>query len=710
LRLFGCGTIEVAELRALDYRMRLRGRGEPAADVAIVAVDDRSIATHGRWPWPRALQAKLIERIAAAGAAVIGVDIVQSEAELACRLPAEAEESLDPSCREALRQAIDAGGETRLAEAIRASGITVLGYYFDFDPSRSGENAAPLSEGAYKIVRHSSEGGAAWIRRATAVTRNLPQYGAAARTLGYFNFFPDSDGLYRRVPLAIRFGDQIATPLSLAMLALHRPDQNLAISTGAAGVDSVRFGSTQIPVSADGQMLINYRGPRRTFPHIAAVDLLAGTVPDDSLRDKLVVLGVTAVAVGDVRATPLDPTYPGVEIHANVLDNVLRGDFVFQAARREFSAMALAEVAVIFGLALLLGLALWRARGWRGALAAALLLGGFLAGSQWLFTETGAALRIVYPSLALGLAYVAISVQHYVGQERETRATRRMLDLYLSPSVAKELSARPDMLRLGGEKSDRTVLFSDVREFTGISERLDPEELVELLNLYLGEMTDIVFHHEGMLDKYIGDGVMAVWGAPIPQEDHAARACHAALAMMERLERINATGATRRWPSMEIRIGINSGPMVFGNMGSSRHLSLTVMGDNVNLGARLEGTNKYYGSHILASEATVQATHGEFVARELDLVRVKGKSQFVRIYEILAPAADAATWQPILSEFAAGLAAYRAREWQEAVDRFEAVLRQRPSDGPAKLFLRRSHHALREPPADNWEAVTVFGE
>jgi len=690
--------------------MRLRGRGAPSSEVVIVAVDDRSITAHGRWPWPRALQAKLIERIAAAGAAVIGVDIVQSEAELTCRLPAEAEANLDASCREALKEAIEVGGETRLAEAIRDSGITVLGYYFDFDASRSGENATPLNEGVYKIVRHGSGGGDTWIRRATAVTRNLPQYGGAARTLGYFNFFPDGDGLYRRVPLAIRFGDQIATPLSLTMLAVHRPDQNLAISTGAAGVDSVRFGTTTIPVSADGQMLINYRGPRRTFPHVAAADLLAGTVPDESLRGKLVLLGVTAVAVGDVRATPLDPTYPGVEIHANVLDNVLRGDFVFQAARREFSTMVLAEVAVIFGMVWLLGLALRRARGWRGAVVAALMLGGFLVGSQWLFTETGAALRLVYPSLALGLAYVAISVQHYVGQERETRATRRMLDLYLSPSVAKELSERPDMLQLGGQKSDRTVLFSDVREFTGISERLDPEELVELLNLYLGEMTDIVFHYEGMLDKYIGDGVMAVWGAPIPQDDHAARACRAALAMMERLERINATGAARQWPTMEIRIGINSGPMVFGNMGSSRHLSLTVMGDNVNLGARLEGTNKYYGSHILASEATVLATNEEFVTRELDVVRVKGKSQFVRIYEILAPAADAATWEPVTSEFAAGLAAYRARQWQEAIDRFEAVLRVRPSDGPAEMFLRRSQQAQREPPADNWEAVTVFGE
>jgi adenylate cyclase len=711
LRIYGCGTIEVAELRALDYRMRLRGPGEASPEVAVVAVDDRSILEHGRWPWPRALQAELMERIAAAGAAVVGVDIVQSEAEAECRLPPGSEESIDPRCREELGRALaSGGGETRLAEAIRASGNTVLGYYFDFDPDRHDEDAQPLDEGVYKIVRHSSDQrGEAWVRRATAVTRNLPEFDAAARSLGYFNFFPDGDGLYRRIPLAIRFGERIATPLSLTMLAALWPERNLAISFDPFGVESIRFGATRIPVSADGQMLVNYRGARRTFQHVAATDLLRGAAPPDALRAKLVLLGVTAVAVGDVRATPLDPVFPGVEIHANVLDNVLRGDFVFQAARREISAMVVAELAMILGLAVLLALLLARARGWRGAIAAAVVLAGSLAASQWLFTETGAALRVIYPSLALALTYVTVSAQHYISQERETRETRRMLDLYLSPAVARELSAHPEMLKLGGEKSDRTVLFSDVREFTGISERLEPEDLVELLNLYLGEMTDIVFKNDGMLDKYIGDGLMAVWGAPIHQEDHTARACRAALAMIAAMEQINAAGAARGWPEMEIRIGLGSGPMVFGNMGSSRHLSLTVMGDNVNLGARLEGVNKLYGTSILASEATVSGARADVVAREIDLVRVKGKTQVVRIYEILAPIAEAERWAEVIRSFEAGLAAYRARRWEEAMARFEEVLALRPGDGPARLYLGRCRDAQSNPPPEGWEAVMVFG-
>jgi adenylate cyclase len=349
-------------------------------------------------------------------------------------------------------------------------------------------------------------------------------------------------------------------------------------------------------------------------------------------------------------------------------------------------------------------------RGLRGAIAAAFLLIGYVAASQLFFSATGIALRVVYPSLALAFTYVAVSVQHFVAVERETRETRRVLDLYLSPALARELSARPDMLKLGGEKSERTVLFSDIKSFTSISERLDPEDLVELLNLYLGDMTDIVFAHDGMLDKYIGDGLMAVWGAPIPQADHAVLACRAALGMVDRLRQVNEHGASRGWPKLEIRIGLNSGQMVFGNMGSARHLSLTVMGDNVNLGSRLEGINKLYGSMIIASEATVDAAGGEFVMRELDWVRVRGKKQSVRIFELLGPLAERGRWEPILKHFETGLAAYRARRWQEAAEAFARASEARGGDGPSNLYRSRCQQLMQREPQKDWEAVTDFSE
>ena len=266
------------------------------------------------------------------------------------------------------------------------------------------------------------------------------------------------------------------------------------------------------------------------------------------------------------------------------------------------------------------------------------------------------------------------------------------------------------MLALGGEKRERTVLFSDVKGFTTISERLAPEQLVELLNTYLGEMTDVVFAHDGMLDKYIGDGVMAVWGAPVPQADHAARACAAALEMMERLDKLNVSIAERGWPKLSIRIGLNSGPMVFGNMGSPGHLSLTVMGDNVNLGARLEGVNKQYGTAILASEATVVAAGDTIVTRELDVVRVKGKDETSRIYEVLGPADRAAEWTLVREHFTAGLAAYRARDFTAAIAAFERVLDERANDHPSALYIRRARALVATPPPPDWEAVVNFDE
>ncbi len=709
LRIGGCRPLDLLDLRALDYRLLQRGAQPAASEVVIVAVDDASLKELGRWPWSRALVARLIDGIAAGGPAVIGVDLVQSEASAACTLEG-LDSNLDEACRAAVRNAVRGtqSDDARLADAVRASQRTVLGYFFDFE--RRDAESAPSAETAYPLVQRAPDSRVDRVPRAAVATQNLPELVSAARGLGYFNFFPDADGIFRHAPLAIRFGDRVTMPLSLAMLQLYWPDRPPAIRFGAAGVDSVRLGPLALPVEEDGQLLIGYRGPGGTLRHISAAAVLAGRVPPETFRDKLVLVGVTAVGVGDVRAAPFDAVFPGVEIHATVLDNILRQDFIYRPRWVGSVHAGLADVAVIFALVLVLDLALNPLRGRAGALVALSALAAYLAGSQLLFTRTGAALSVAYPALAIVLTYLAISVQHYVVVDREKRHTRRVLDLYLNPSLARFVSDHPETLKLGGEKSERTVLFSDIKSFTSFAERLEPEQLVELLNVYLGEMTDIVFAQDGMLDKYIGDGVMAVWGAPLPQADHAARACRAALTMVERLVELNARCAERGWPTLSIRIGLNSGPMVFGNMGSSGHLSLTVMGDNVNLGSRLEGINKLYGSTIIASQATVELARDVIVARELDLVRVKGKAQSVRIYEVLGPAPMEAQWTELIAQFHAGLAAYRARDWQSAIAAFERARQARSTDGPSELYLRRCREHLWTPPPPTWEAVTTFGE
>ncbi len=702
LRIGGCAPLTVLELRALDWRLLQRGPGPASDEVVVVAVDEASLDELGRWPWSRGRVAELFDRIAAGGARVIGVDIVQSERTEACGVDG-LNGALSPACRVELTRALSGlpGEDVRLAGSVRAAGRIVLGYFFDFgldEPSPWG------GESTYALVQRAPDAAEGMLPLARHVTQNLPDLAGAAAGLGYFNFLPDPDGLYRRVPLAIRFDERIVLPLSLAMLQHAWPDRPPAIRLGPTGVEAVRLGSETLPVDARGQLLINFRGPGRTLRHVSAADVLGGRVHAGIFRDALVVVGVTAVGVGDVVAAPFDAVFPGVEVHASVLDNIVRRDFLHQPT------WVGPDVAAVLGGALLLGLLLRSASGITGALLALTVLGGYLLLTQWLFVRDGLVLAVVHPALAVGLTYTAVSVAHYMTVDREKRRTRRMLDLYLSPALSRFLSDHPEMLRLGGEKRERTVLFSDVKGFTTIAERLAPEELVELLNIYLGEMTEVVFAHDGMLDKYVGDAVMAVWGAPVPQADHAARACRAALEMLDRLARLNTTLAERGWPALHIRIGLSSGPMVFGNMGSKGHLSLTVMGDNVNLGSRLEGVNKVYGTTIIASEATIAAAGETVVCRELDLVRVKGKDEAARIYEVLGPAASAADWAPLLADFHAGLAAYRGRDFATAIAAFERVLDARPNDHPAALYIRRARAWLASPPPADWDAVVTLEE
>ncbi|HVN87092.1 MAG TPA: adenylate/guanylate cyclase domain-containing protein [Candidatus Binatia bacterium] len=707
LRFSQCRYLELLDARAVDYRLIQRGVRPGAGDVLIVAIDDGSIAKLGRWPWPRAVMARLVDRLASAGAAVIGFDIVQSEPteELNVGGLREAAKALDDPTWSALQDVLHqwAAGDTRLADSLRAAERTAVGYFFDFDSEGKPLGDSHIS--AYNLVQPSVNGrGEAMVPRASSATLNLPDINNAAREVGFFNFRPDSDGSYRRAPMAIRFADEIAMPLSLAMLRVYWHGAQAAIRFAEYGVESVRIGSVTVPVAEDGQMLINYRGPRKTFAHLAAADVLGDRFDASRIRGKLVLVGVTATAVADIRTTPFDGYFPGVEIHANVLDNILRQDFIEQP-----KGIVLIEVPVILAAVIILGVLLHYARGVSGALAALGILVAYLVGSQWLFIAYGLPMTLVYPILAVSLTYAAIGVQHYVTVEREKRKIRNAFSLYLSPTVANLVSERPEMLALGGDTRELTVLFSDIRGFTTISERFQdqPHTLVALLNEFLGGMTEVIFANDGTLDKYVGDEIMAVWGAPLPQPDHAARACRAALAMIAHLAELNEAWRQREWPALDIGIGINSGPMVVGNMGSQRRLSYTVVGDNVNLGARLEGLNKLYGSRIIASESTVQEAR-EFVVRELDLVRVKGKYQGVRIFEVLGIASERDQWASLVERFNAGVYAYRERRWDDAIRAFAMILDERPDDGPARLYLGRCRGMLESPPAPDWDGVTVM--
>ncbi|MDY6972717.1 MAG: adenylate/guanylate cyclase domain-containing protein, partial [Thermodesulfobacteriota bacterium] len=328
--------------------------------------------------------------------------------------------------------------------------------------------------------------------------------------------------------------------------------------------------------------------------------------------------------------------------------------------------------------------------------------------SRWLFISSGILFNIVYPLLALSLIYTSLTVFHYLTEERERKKIKGAFSYYVSSSVVNEMLKNPDQLKLGGDKKDLSVLFSDIRGFTTISEGLAPEDLVHLLNEYLTVMTDVVFKYDGTLDKYMGDAIMAIYGAPLNQQDHPSRACHSALEMMEKLNKLNKKWIREGKPPMDIGIGINTDMMMVGNMGSDQRFDYTVMGDAVNLGSRLEGINKNYRTNILISESTYERVKDEFVCMEVDRVRVKGKTLPVNIYQLLAYNQLPETRGQAISLFHQGLELYRRQKWDEAIRVFQGVVDIDKGVGVAEVYIQRSRDLKANPPSPNWDGVFIM--
>ncbi|MGH7823394.1 MAG: CHASE2 domain-containing protein, partial [Candidatus Binatia bacterium] len=474
-------------LRTVDFRQQIRGPVPVGDSPAIVAVDEASLVAFGRWPWPRERIAALVSELTRLGAAAIGLDIVFAE--------------------------VEPEGDAMLAEAIRKSGKVVLGYFVDLAGRAESVHAADLSE--YNLIRPGlgESPGEGVLLAAPRVVGNVPVIAsAAAGRAGYFNMLPDGDGIFRRVQLAIRDvssgeAKRLLVPLPLEILRSVEPNAPLAITFDDNGVASITLGGRSIPVDRHGDLWVNYAGPPRTFPHYSAADVLGGKIDSAAIRDRIIIIGVTATGAYDIRATPFNPAFPGVEVHANVIENILHR----RALRHPWWLPAAdAGGIILFGLAL--GAALQRFKGAWGPLFSVAALAVYLAASQRLFAGSDIALSAVYPLLLVFLVYPSVTLLHYFTEARTKRRIRDAFSLYLQPEVARMVSEDPDLLRLGGEKRDLSVLFSDVRDFTSCAENAEPERLVDFMNEYFGAMTEIVFANDGLLDKYVGDAIMALWG------------------------------------------------------------------------------------------------------------------------------------------------------------------------------------------------------
>lgn len=711
--------LELVEYKAYDLHFWQRERVEPSGMVAFVTIDEESIKRDGRWPWPRRQIAQLLEAVASYNPRVIGMDMGFFEPDLKLRqaalLELEGRFRKDPD----LADCPEIASELQMMvneeddDAILAATLhdlpvpLVMGQFFFFDKDGYAPEAAPadvVENTSFRIVHMKEEPRPGIVNEAIGIGANIPGIRNATAYTGSLNVFADPDGTVRWMPLVIRYGKHLFPSVALQMLAASLPQLPLIVKADSLGIEEVRLGAVSIPTNNKGELLVNYYGPAYTFPHYSASAFLHNEAPPDCLDGKFVVIGNTTVGLHDMRPTPLSPVFPGVELHCTVVENILQQHFLKRSERTApyYDAAALLGIAAVF----LLLQSFLRGAVLGGAVIA--LLGGYIVATHYFFLHSGVWLNHVYPSLNLVVGFVGTSLHRYLKEEREKRMIRQTFGLYVHESVVEEMLANPEKLKLGGEKQELTVLFSDIRGFTSLSEQLPPEEIVPQLNEYLTHMTQVVLDHHGTLDKYIGDAIMAIFGAPLPQPDHPLRACATALHMIKTLHLLHQEWTARGRPVLQIGIGVNTGVMMVGNMGSERRFDYTVIGDNVNLAARLEGLTKMYGVGIVVSETTWALAKEGFVGRELDTVRVKGKTKPASIYQLMDTAEKIGSYREPLAVFEEALKWYREKNVLKALELFNQVATLWPGDPPSLLYRKRCEELLAKEHGDDWSHITVF--
>ena len=699
-----------------DARLRLTMPGGVDERIVILDIDERSLSEQGRWPWSRDKMAQLINRLFDEyGIAIIGFDVVFAEADKSSGLDSLEnlakselrEETGFQSALHRLRDTLDY--DQRFADALRGRPV-VLGYYFNNNAGaehRSGRLPSPAVQKKQ-------------IREGVAFTHwngygaNLPEFQQSAVHAGHFNPLVDFDGSSRRVPLLVEHGGEYYESLSLAMvrLLLGGPE----IIPGDTGESSegdysaiewlelptVR-GGIRIPVDENVAALIPYRGERGSFHYLSAADALAGRLSTEQLKGKIVLLGTSAPGLMDLRSTPVGSAYPGVEIHANLIAGILDGTL-----KEKPSYLLAADVLQLLLSALLLACLLPILSPLRATLLALGVLSAITTLNVSLWSSAGMALPL---AAVLGTVLALYAFNMSWGYFIESRTKRQFAELfgqYVPPELVNEMARDPERYSMEGRNEELTVLFSDVRGFTSISEGLDPKELTRLMNEYLGAMTKVVQKNRGTLDKYIGDAIMAFWGAPMADHDHARHAMLTALEMQVELRKLDAPFATRGWPPLHIGVGINTGTMTVGDMGSTVRKSYTVMGDAVNLGSRLEGITKQYGVGILVSE-TARAQVPEMLYREIDRVRVKGKDEPVGIFEPVGLPGDvSAEVRDEISLWDQALDCYRQQAWDQAESHLRDLSQRRPDCRLYPLYAQRIARYRVNPPGEGWDGVTTF--
>src|SRR5271166_2973920 len=737
------------EYSTLDTRFRYRSSKYTPPDprIVVVSIDQRSQEVLGKWPFSRKYFGEMLDALREDGTRIVSFDVTFDKPDqtvapiraLWAQIEQEKKNGKPPDPKleaHVAELAKEFDADAQFAAALRRFGPVVLGNFYLQADEIQGIDDASLNKYAEMVQWYSMNRNA--IHPATgkadfatllnnyqfegtlysATIANIPELAPPDNdektAIGFFNISSDADGVLRRGLLVLPFGrtsnpDDFDLYGSLEVqtlrLYLGLKTGQVTVNYGPAGISTLQFGD-KLTVHPDwlGRIIVNYRGPANTYPYHSIADVVQRKFAPGTFKDKIVLVGASATGIGDLRTPPYGGiSYPGLEVHANVIDNMLNNAFLIRGVHQQLFDLFLIFV---FGIPLGIALALVSPRWMWFGLAllvpfAALIYLAFLHG-WWL--------NFTLPAGTLTANVMVVSLYRALVEEKEKRKVRSAFGQYLSPEVIRRLLLNPQLVE--PRKTEISVMFSDIRGFTTISEQLDAQELALFLNEYLSDMTGIVFKYAGTLDKYIGDAVMAFWGAPFEVEAHAVKACESALEMMTRVREMQQKWEAQGRPHLDIGIGINTGNASVGNMGSVLRYGYTALGDTVNLSSRLEGLNKDYGTHIIINETTYAAiANANYVIRELDLIRVKGKKLPVTIYELIGRQGEVSDYgspedtQKRLEQFRQARELYTQRQWEQAQRSFETILATWDTDGPSRTYWKRCQEYLFDEPPSGWDGV-----
>jgi adenylate cyclase len=684
--IFG-GFFEALEAKSYDLLFKLRGPVLPNPNIIVVKIDEREYIDYG-WPIPHHILGQAIYYMTESGAKAIGIDIFLEKLDEDERILIAA--TLYSNVYQAIGPYLPAGIPEDRVDAYIDSVV-------HFKIKHWGIPIKP------ELKKH-------FYRAVTITGKPFDELLSVSSGVGHVAIIPDPfDGIQRKIPLFIEYAGNIYPSLG-AVLAF----EYLGIDYKNVKIIKKRnelifdFGNLKIPTSLKSEFYINYAGVDTVFRQVSLDKVIqAGQKGNleflSQFKNSIVIIGPTARSVGDLGPTPFSSKQPNVFIHANVFNTIVSRSFIRPISWR-------IQITVMILLTLIVGISGFVTKFKNSLILTAVILIGYSAYVFLLFTQLSRSFIIAEPLSSILLCYIS-SVSYLTFREnKQKQQIKSMFEKYVDASVVDKLIENPELMALGGEERELTILFTDIQGFTTMSEKLTPNELVKLLNELLDDLSMIIFKNRGTIDKYIGDAIMAFWGAPVPDEEHAYHACVAALEMQRELKKLRDRWKKQGRPEIRMRVGINTGKVIVGNMGSKVKFNYTVVGDDVNLASRLEGANKQYGTSIMLGESTYKKVKDKVIVRELDLLVVKGKTEPVRVYELIGLVNDSLPddMKKFIEIYHKALKLYRSKEWDKAIEEFSKAIEINPDDYTSKLYIKRSAHFKKFPPPDDWNGVFVM--